>query len=267
MLIDTHCHLDLPEFDADREAVLARARAAGVERFVVVGFEPERWASTLQLATGEPGVFAAIGLHPTEAERWSPEVREGVRTWLANSRVRAVGEIGIDYHWDTARPEQQKDAFADQIALAREHGLPFIVHQREAEADALDVLRSFPPPLRGVMHCFTGDESFATACLDLGLHLGLGGAITHKRMNALREAMKLVPLDRIVLETDAPYMSPEPHRSHRNEPANVRLVAERLAELRQTDIDEVEGVTTRSACQLFGLRASVQSVGGDRGRA
>lgn len=253
MLIDTHCHLDLPEFDADREAVLSRARSAGVERFIIVGFEPERWETTLRLAETEPGVFAAIGLHPTEAERWSSQIEESVRSRLDDRRVKAVGEIGIDYHWDTARPERQREAFAAQVAIAREFDLPFIVHQREAEADALAVLRSFDPPLRGVMHCFTGDLAFAWACLDLGLYLGLGGAVTHKRTDALREAMTAVPLERVVLETDAPYMSPEPHRSRRNEPANVRLVAERLAALRGISVDEVEAVTSRSATELFGL--------------
>lgn len=261
MLIDTHCHLDLPEFDADRESVLNRARSAGVERFIVVGFEPERWASTLRLADTEPGVFAAIGLHPTEADRWGTETEDGVRTQLHHDRVRAVGEIGLDYHWDRARPEAQKDAFADQIGLARDAGLPFIVHQRDAEADALDLLRSFQPPLRGVMHCFTGDASFAHACLDLGLFLGVGGAITHKRMNPLREAMTIVPLERILLETDAPYMSPEPHRSRRNEPSTVSVVAERLAELRKISPDEVEAVTSRSASQLFRLEAPAISSG------
>lgn len=253
MLIDTHCHLDLPEFDADREAVISRARSAGVERFVVVGFEPERWESTIQLANTDADIFAAIGLHPTEADRWSPTIEDGVRTHLSSSRVRAVGEIGIDYHWDTASPSKQRTAFAAQIAMARDAGLPFIVHQRDAEADVLDVLGTFSLPLNGVMHCFTGDAAFARDCLDRGLFLGLGGAITHKRMGALREAVAVVPLERIVLETDAPYMSPEPHRSRRNEPAKVRQVAEYLATLRGVSLEEVEVATTSAANTLFGL--------------
>lgn len=253
-LIDTHCHIDLDAFDADREAMLERAREAGVDRFIVVGFAPERWQPTLALCRQVPGAYAAVGMHPTEAERFSEEVQADLRRLSNEEDVRAIGETGIDYHWKTASPQAQRRAFAWQIGLARERGLPFIVHQREAAQDVLDVLRGMNPPHQGVMHCFTEDLEYARQCLDLGMHIGLGGAVTFKKTRALHEVARQVPLDRIVLETDSPFMTPSPHRGERNEPAMIRLVAERIAALREIPVEEVAAATTANAERLFRLR-------------
>lgn len=259
-LIDTHCHLDLDAFDDDRAEVLARARAAGVESILVVGFAPERWGPALRLAKTEPGIVVAIGLHPTEAARYDAEVEAGIRKAAAQPPVRAIGEIGLDYHWMTAPADVQRRAFERQLALARELDLPFIVHQREAEEDTLAVLEAAGPPLRGVMHCFTGDLAYAERCLALGLSLGIGGAVTFRKATQLHEVVRQAPLDRLVLETDAPYMTPAPHRGKRNEPAYVRLVAERVAELRGLPLEEVAAATSANAARLFNLEGSEATV-------
>lgn len=253
-LIDTHCHLDLDAFEADRAETIERARAAGVDRLIIIGFAPERWPSTLALSHGDPGIFAAVGLHPTEAGRYDPALEAGIREAARDPRVCAIGETGLDYHWDTATPGDQRRAFERQIALAKELDLPFIVHQRKAEQDALDVLRATDPPHTGVMHCFTGGPDYAEACLDLGLHLGLGGAVTFRKAKALHEVVRTAPLDRLVLETDAPYMTPSPHRGTRNEPAYVRIIAEQVAALRGISVEEVAAATTANAERLFRLR-------------
>ena len=250
-LIDTHCHLDLETFDADRAEVFARARDAGVDRFLVVGFSPERWPSTLALGESQPGVFAAVGLHPGEAECYSPDLLTLLARVAGAAGVRAIGETGLDYHWEGASPAVQRAAFEGQIALARSLGLPFVVHQRDAEADALEVLRTTDPPHAGVMHCFTGDLGFAEECLALGLHLGLGGAVTFRKATALHEVARRAPLDRLVLETDAPFMAPSPYRGRRNEPAYVELVARRVADLRDMDVGAVAAATTHNADALF----------------
>lgn len=259
MLTDTHCHIDLERFDDDRTAVIERARSAGISHLIVVGFAPERWDSSLRLAQSDPGIFASVGLHPTEAERFSDQIEAEIRRRAVDARVVAIGEIGLDYHWDTASPEAQRRAFLRQIRLAKELDLPFIVHQRDAEADTLDVLREAGPPHRAVMHCFTGNRAYAEACLDLGMDLGLGGAVTFRKARALHEVAREVPLDRIVLETDSPFMAPSPHRGERNEPAYVRLVAERVAALRELSIEHVAAATSENAGRLFRLDDAEES--------
>lgn len=260
-LVDTHCHIDLPTFDEDRSAVIERARAAGVDRMIVIGFAPERWGSALRLAAEEPGVFVTVGLHPTDAGRWSDALENDLRETARNPAVRGIGEIGIDYHWKSASPEEQGWTFARQIALAKDLTLPFVIHQRDAERDVLEVLRVAGPPHAGVMHCFTGDAAYASECLDLGLHLGIGGAVTFRKARALHEVARDAPLDRIVLETDAPYMTPSPHRGQRNEPAHVRLIAERVAELRGVPLEEIAATTTANAERLFRLEPCGQRAG------
>src|SRR5579884_4041329 len=252
-LVDSHCHLDLDAFDADRAEVLLRARSAGVERFVVIGFEPRRWESGLELARTVPGISLAVGLHPTEAASYDDELEASLRRFALDTGAVAIGETGIDYHWPGVPPQTQRAVFARQIALARELDLPFIVHQREAAADVLDVLRQAGAPLRGVMHCFTEGPDYAEECVALGLHIGLGGAVTFKNASALHQAVRVVPLERIVLETDAPFMAPTPFRGKRNEPAYLELIVQRVAELRSEPPETVAEATTANAERLFRL--------------
>jgi TatD DNase family protein len=252
-LFDTHCHIDLDVFDDDRDAMLHRAREAGVASMVVVGFSPERWDSAARLAADDRGIWLSVGLHPNESKQFDPSTIDRIRDTARKYDAIAIGEVGLDYYWGAAPKELQQEAFAAQIDLAKDLELPFIVHQRDAERDVLDVLRATRPPHQGIMHCFTGDWDYASEVLDLGMHVGLGGAVTFKSRHELHDAAKRIPLDRIVLETDSPFMAPVPHRGERNEPTYVRLVAERLAELRGVSIEEVATATSVNARQLFDL--------------
>lgn len=250
-LVDTHCHIDLDAFDDDRDAVVERAHKAGVKEMLVIGFEPERWKAALELREHIPGVSIAAGLHPNSAKQFSTELIDQIAAEAQRPEVIAIGETGLDLYWDDAPLELQQKAFAAQIDLARQLDMPFIIHQRDAEAEVLDVLRQFPTPLNGVLHCFTADWHYAQSILDHGLHIGLGGAITFKSRTDLHQAATEMPLDRIVLETDSPFMAPVPHRGKRNEPAFVTIVAERLAELRKLETEQIAEATTRNAAQLF----------------
>ncbi|HVX31371.1 MAG TPA: TatD family hydrolase [Nitrolancea sp.] len=258
-LVDTHCHIDLDRFAGDRDEVIARARAAGVDQMILIGFSPERWRTGAELSARYTGVHLAVGLHPTEAEAYDDTLEQALRDAAQQTSAVAIGETGLDYHWKAETAKQQRAAFEGQIALARKLNLPFIIHQREAEEETLDVLRATDPPHRGVMHCFTGDAAYAERCLELGLHIGLGGAVTYRKLKALHEAVRTLPLDRIVLETDAPFMTPSPHRGERNEPAYVRYILERVATLRDSDMEEIAAITTRNAIDLFGLPERVET--------
>mgnify|MGYP001088375425 CR=1 FL=1 len=255
-LIDTHCHLDLPVFDADRSEVIARARNSGVRAFVVIGFAPDRWRPALDLAESTPGVFATIGVHPNEASEYDDTIERTIANLARDPRVCAIGEIGLDYYWDRAPRSLQRDVFLRQIRLAQALDLPFVVHQRAAFEETINVLREAGPPHRGVMHCFTGDLAFARSCLDLGMHLGVGGVVTYPKADALREALRWVPLDRLVLETDSPYLAPVPYRGQRNEPANLALVAAKLADLRGVPLEEIARITSENAMRLLQLSAA-----------
>ncbi len=252
-MLDTHCHLDLEVFQADRDDVIDRARAAGVEQMIVIGFNPERWDTGARLCQPDAGLFLAVGLHPTDAEQYSNELERRLKETAIRTDAVAIGETGLDYHWKADTAAKQKEAFSRQIELAKELDLPFVIHQREAEQDTLEVLRASSPPHRGVMHCFTGDASYLEQCLDLGLHIGFGGAVTFRKLKTLQQAALQAPIDRILLETDAPFMTPSPHRGTRNEPAYVRFVAEKLAELRGVSVVEIAEATTANAVTLFRL--------------
>ncbi len=250
-LIDTHCHIDLDAFDEDREDVIQRALDAGVSNMLVIGFEPVRWKAAESLAEQCSIIKVAAGLHPNSASQYSPELLESIAEQLQRPEVLAIGETGIDLYWDDAPLDVQQEAFRSQVALARDLGVPFIVHQRDAETEVLEVLESFGPPLNGVLHCFTGDWQYAQRILALGMHIGLGGAVTFKSRTDLHDAATRIPLDRMVLETDSPFMAPVPHRGKRNEPSYVRNVADRLAELRQESLEVIARGTTENAQQLF----------------
>jgi TatD DNase family protein len=254
-LVDTHCHIDLDSFADDRDGVINRARAAGVDQMILVAFNAERWRTGAALCARTEGIHLAVGLHPTEAEAYNDTLEQALQQTVKQTKAVAIGETGFDYHWKTETARTQREAFVRQIELARELNLRFIIHHREAEADTLDVLRATEPPHRGVMHCFTGNAEYADRCLELGLYIGLGGAVTFRKAKALHEAVRQIPLDRIVLETDAPFMTPSPHRGQRNEPAYVRYILEHVATLRDCDADELATITTRNATELFALPA------------
>jgi TatD DNase family protein len=255
-LVDSHCHVAEPQFDADRDAVLARAAAAGVTTLVCVGATGpvERNAPAVALAGrhGNVAVFATVGVHPHDASTLDDRALDELARLAAAPGVVGIGETGLDYHYDHSPRPAQRDAFARTAELARGTGLPLVVHVRDAHVDAAEILRA-AGVAQGVIHCFTGDRDDARRYLDLGLLISVAGIVTFKNADALREAVRLVPLDRLLVETDAPYLAPVPHRGRRNEPAFVRIVAEAVAAVRGEPAEHVGTATAENARRLFRL--------------
>lgn len=257
-LVDTHCHLDFDSFDADRDAVVARAAAAGVTRIVIPAVDLTNCDAVLALADRYPGVYAAVGVHPNSTAGWRSRDLGALRRLAAHPKVVAIGEIGLDYYWDKSPHLTQQAAFGAQLELAAELNLPVIVHNRDATADTLTLLRLSPlagRPRPGVLHSFSADADAARAALELGFWIGFTGPITYKTADALRAVAATVPLDRILIETDAPFLAPQPQRGQRNEPAFVTAVADRLAALHTLPTAVFAAQTTRNAEALFGLPA------------
>ena len=251
MLVDTHCHLGDAAFDDDRAEVIARARAAGVLHGVIVADSPDASDGARALAAAT-GWSATVGTHPHEARSWDEDARRRIVAALADPAVVAVGETGLDYHYDhSPRPEQRR-AFADHLALAAEHGLPVVVHSRSADDDMASMLREVAPGHPTViLHSFSAGAAVLEAGLAISAYFSFSGMITFRNWRG-HEAVSRCPADRLLVETDAPYLAPVPHRGHRNEPAYVCQVAERLAELRGITIPEIEHLTTQNAVRCFG---------------
>ena len=252
MLIDTHCHLADPAFDGERDALLTRAREAGVGHIVAVGENPERSDAARELARSLPGVSATAGLHPHEAHRWSPEIARWLEAAVADPVVVAVGEAGLDYHYDFSPRPRQQEAFAAQLALGARTGLPVVVHAREADDDIAAILRNQPDAV-AILHSYSSGPELCRTAVELGHYLSWSGMITFRKW-AADDLVRSVPADRLLIETDAPYLAPTPHRGHRNEPAFVRRVAERLAALLGRSFEDIAAVTTANAVRLFGPR-------------
>jgi TatD DNase family protein len=245
-LVDSHCHLDDPKFDEDREQTIERARAAGVERMLAIGTGngPPDLEAAVRLADSYPFIYATIGVHPHDAAKATEETYPRLRALAAHPKVLAIGEIGLDYHYDFSPRSVQREVFARQLALAAEAGKPVIIHTREAWEDTLEQIADLPHG--GVMHCFTGDAAQARQALDRGFHLAFGGVLTFPKAEAVREAARLTPNDRLLVETDCPYLAPVPHRGQRNEPAFVVETVRCLAEVRGGRVEEIAETTTRN---------------------
>lgn len=254
MLVDSHCHLADPAFDADREAVLARARAAGVGHLVAIGENPERAGAAMALARSHPGVSATAGVHPHEAASWSPEAASWLDRTLADPVVVAAGETGLDYHYDFSPRPRQREAFEAQMALAARHGLPAVIHAREADADLVAVLRNHPGTV-AILHSYSSGPELLDAAVAMGHYVSWSGMITFRNWQA-DELVRRVPLDRLLVETDAPYLAPVPHRGKRNEPAWVADTARRLAQVIGRSAEDVVALTTANALRAFGPRLS-----------
>jgi TatD DNase family protein len=254
-LVDSHVHLDDRKFDADREAVIERALAAGVERMMAIGTGsgPPDLETGIRLAERYPFMVATIGVHPHDASKATPETFERLRDLAAHPKVAAIGEIGLDYHYDFSPRDVQQSVFRTQLEIAAQAGKPIVIHTREAWADTMAIVGR---GRRGIMHCFTGDAQQAREALDLGFHLAFGGVLTFPNADVVREAARITPEDRLLVETDCPYLAPVPHRGRRNEPAFVVEVARRLAEVRASTLDEIAGQTTRNFERLC-LRGGV----------
>ncbi|MEP7288742.1 MAG: TatD family hydrolase [Chloroflexota bacterium] len=260
MLIDTHCHLNFDSYDTDLAEVIARAAAAGVTRIINPAVDIETGANALQLATQYPGVYVAVGIHPNSTSTYTAADLAAVESQAAQPKVVAIGEIGLDYYRESSPKDQQRIAFEAQLALAARLELPVIIHNREASEDVMAVLASWIPTLPeslrarpGVLHSFSAPRAIAQQAIALGFYLGFTGPITYKNADDLRSIAAAVPLDRVVVETDGPFLTPTPFRGKRNEPAYVRYTAERFAVLRNLPIEAVETATTHNAERLFGL--------------
>ncbi|MDD5574003.1 MAG: TatD family hydrolase [Candidatus Omnitrophica bacterium] len=255
MLIDTHCHLDFKEFDQDRSAVLAAAHAAGVEALINVGSSLEGSRRAVELARQDPRVFASVGIHPHDAGECGAEAFAEMERLAAEPKVVAIGEVGLDYYRNLSAPALQRDCFGRFLSLGVRVKKPLIIHCRDAEADVAGMLA---PLSQGagcgvVVHCFSGTEDFLKDCLQKGFFVSFTANITYKKADRLRELVRLVPLERMFLETDAPFLSPEGHRGRRNEPAHVALVAQAVAAIKDVGVDDVCRRTTQAARQFFGL--------------
>lgn len=260
-LIDTHCHLDFDAYDDDRTAVIARAQDHGVIRIINPGTDIVTSHAAIRLTEQYEGVFAAVALHPNSTATWSPEAIETLRQFATHPKVVAIGEIGLDYYWDKSPKAVQQAAFEAQLNLAAQLDLPIIIHNREASEDTLAMLRAWIPTLSptlkgrpGVMHSFSGDTKIAEAALAMGFYLGFTGPVTFKKADELRSVAAAVPMERLLIETDGPFLTPHPHRGQRNEPSYVRFVAERLATVHQITLEDFATQTTANAVTLFGLR-------------
>ncbi len=254
--VDTHCHLNHEDFDGDRDEVRERAVASGVTRLLCIGYDRASSRRAAEL-TGDAGVYAAVGIHPESADEWNEETAEELAALYRDGggKVAAYGEIGLDYHWDTVPRARQQEVFAAQIAFAQALSpiLPLIIHNREAQEDILAVLRASGTLAPVVMHCFTGDTETAKVCLDAGCYLGIGGVATFKKSDAVRDAVAYAPLERLLLETDCPYLAPQFRRGRRNEPAYLPAVAETVAAAKGLTVAEVARATTATARALFGM--------------
>ena len=256
MLVDTHCHLDFVRFNDDRAQVIDRAAAVGVTRLIVPALDLENGPQVLALAEQYPGVYAAIGVHPNSAAGWQDGWLAELRRLAAHKKVVAIGEIGLDYYWDDTPRPVQHHALRRQLALAAELNLPTIIHNRNADADVLRLLAESSldgRPRPGVLHSFSTNWAVAEQALAMGFYLGFTGPLTYKKADELRDVAQRAPLDRLLIETDAPFLAPHPHRGKRNEPAFVTLVAEKLAELRGLPPAEIARRTTANAVRLFNL--------------
>ncbi len=251
-LVDTHVHLDDAAFAPDLDAVLARARGAGVRGFVSVGTSVASSRRAVALAEQHRDVYAAVAIHPHDAAEATPEALAALEDLARHPKVVAIGETGLDWYRDFAPRDAQLWALRAHLDLARHHGLPVIVHCREAYADVLEVLAAYPD-LCVIMHCFSGSLEVARVCLDRGYYLGLGGPVTYRNARRATEVARYVPPDRVLLETDAPYLPPEPHRGRRNEPAYLPLVAQAVARARDVAPGTVAELTSANARVAFGL--------------
>lgn len=268
-LTDTHCHLDLGKFDADRNDVIRRALAAGLTRILIPGITLKSSRSIVKLAESQPNLFAAVGVHPNDSNTWDPQTIPALRELAVSLKVVAIGEIGLDYYWEAAPRDHQHKVLEEQLNLAAELQLPVIIHVREkgdapdgdCAQDMLKILEQWVTRLRvdknplaeqpGVIHSFSGTRQTAEKAIALNFYLGVTGPVTYKNAESRQEVIAALPLERLLIETDAPYLAPQPKRGQRNEPAYVLFMAEKIALLHSLSLDQVAETTTANAARLF----------------
>lgn len=253
LIFDTHAHYDDEAFDADREELLSPMPENGVGLIVDPGCDLDTSRRAVEIAEQYPHVYAAVGWHPENCAPYTRESLDTLRAWAKNPKVVAIGEIGLDYYWEQNPPREfQQEVFRDQLALAQELGLPVIVHDRDAHADCLAIVKEFPQ-VRGVFHCFSGSAETAQELLKRGWYLGFDGPITYKNARRALEVLEICPLERILIETDSPYLSPVPMRGKRNYSGNLRYICAKIAEVKGLTETEVARATTANGKRLFGI--------------
>lgn len=249
-LIDTHAHLDMYE---DWDVIIKNAKENGIKKIIIPAVETEYFQKILDIANSYEDVYCMMGIFPTEAKNWHDGILDDIKEFAKNKKVVSIGEIGLDYYWDKSFVDEQKDIFIKQVKLANELGLPIEIHDREAHKDVFDILVEYNKTSDVVFHCFSGSVEFARECLKQGWYIALGGVVTFKNAVKTKEVAKDVPLDRLMLETDSPYLTPVPFRGKENQPAYVRYVADEIAKLKGIDVKEVIEATTKNAERVFGI--------------
>lgn len=253
MLFDSHAHVDDEKFEADRQEVLERAFSGGLDGILNVGACMASSARAIALAEAHPKVYAAVGIHPHDAKAAKEADYQQLADWVQLDKVVAIGEIGLDYYYDFSPREVQKEVFIRQLDVARQTGMPFIIHNRDSHGDMMDILRREAKGLTGVFHCFSGSLEMAKELLKMGLYISVAGPVTFKNAAKLPEVVAALPLERLLIETDCPYLTPQPYRGKRNEPAYVRYVAAKLAEIRGVSEAEIAAATRENVRRLFGV--------------
>jgi TatD DNase family protein len=255
MLVDSHAHLEMPEFKKDLEGVIQRAKEAGVEYIFTVGTEKRDWKRALEIANSHPSIYAILGVHPHNAKEIDDQTYLLLKELCQNKKVKAYGEIGLDFFRNLSPREIQLKRFQEQIELAKELGLPIVVHDREAHQETLEILKSEKANVcGGIIHCFSGDDEMAKACMDMGFYISIPGSITFKNAESFRKIVKSIPLDSLLVETDAPFLTPEPFRGKRNEPSYVRYTAQKVAEIKKVSFEKVAEVTTENAFKVYRMK-------------
>jgi TatD DNase family protein len=259
MLIDTHAHLDFPEFSEDLKGVLERANEAGVKKVVTIGISLTSSRKAVELANTHPEIHATVGIHPHGASSLTDQQLETLENLARSKRVLAIGEVGLDYYRDRQPRDIQQECLRQQLGLACKIELPVVFHIREAHGDFFTVIKDYVPALKGVvLHCFSGDWTVAKRCLDMGFYLSIPGTVTFPKAEIQQKVVRLAPLDRLLLETDAPYLAPVPFRGKVNEPAFVLYTAQKVANLRRCSLEEVAHQTTTNAHNIFGIESLTQ---------
>ena len=251
MLVDSHCHLDFPDFATEREAIVARARSAGVETMLTIGTRLDEFATVRAIAEAHNEIWCSVGVHPHEAKDYAALAPQQLVALAAHPKVVGIGETGLDFHYDLSPRDIQERLFRTHIAASRETGLPLIIHAREADGEVAGILdEERPPP--GVMHCFSSGRPLAEAALALGFYISISGIVTFRNAEELRAIVRDLPLDRLLVETDAPYLAPAPYRGKRNEPAYVAATAAAVAELKGIELQHLAATTSANFFRLFG---------------
>jgi len=254
MFIDSHAHLEMPDFKKDLEAVIQRAKESGVEYIFTVGTEKKDWKRALEIAHSHPSVYAILGVHPHNAKEIDDQTYSLLTGLCGDEKVKAYGEIGLDFFRNLSPPDVQLKRFREQIGLAKKLGLPIAVHDREAHRETVEILKSEKAEeCGGIIHCFSGDYEMAKVCIDMGFYISIPGTITFKNAEGLREIVRKIPLESLLVETDAPFLTPEPFRGKRNEPGYVRYTAEKLAEIKKVTFEKVAEVTTENTLRVYRL--------------